>query len=163
MKALPVFDNRRQKQKVSAFFEFVAQLAANLIASLGLDGQVAAGTVLSTEPSEEEAQKVIDFSDRSHRAFAAAARGALLDADGRRKAVDKINIRASKLLHKLPGVSVHRVQKAALSFGKEKIEGQRAFARATDTGDDNEPIARNIQREVFQVVLTRAMNGYGDA
>ena len=104
---------------------------------------------------------MIDLGYRGHGAFATAPRGALLDADCGRKTIDLIDVRAGELLHKLPGVSVHRVKKTALAFGKQKIEGQRAFARATDASDDDEPIAGNLQRKVLQVMLARAMNGYG--
>ena len=61
-----------------------------------------------------------------------------------------------ELLHELPRVSVHRIQKTPLPFGKEKIKGQRAFARTTHTSNNHEAIAWNLQREVFEIMLACA-------
>src|ERR1017187_7126484 len=94
-------------------------------------------------------------------ALAAAARIALLDAHGRRNAGDEVNVRPGELLDKLPRIDVHRIQKAALPFRKQQVERERAFARTADPGDDNEFVAWNFKREVFEVVLACAVNGNG--
>ena len=89
------------------------------------------------------------------------AAGALLDADRGRNAGDQVHVRPRHLLHELPGVDVHRIQETPLPFRKEEVKGQRAFARAADSGDDHKLVARNDQGEVLQVVLPRAVDGDG--
>src|SRR5207247_2269471 len=100
-----------------------------------------------------------DFSNSGDRAFAAAPAGALLDAHGGRDAGDEIDVGPGELLDELAGVSVHRIQKAALPLGKEQIEGEGAFARPAHPGNNHELVSRNDEREVLQIVLPRAING----
>ncbi len=71
---------------------------------------------------------MVNLSYGGYRALAAPAAGALLDADGRRYPGDEVHVGAGELLDELPRVHIHRIQKPALPFGKEEIEGQRAFA-----------------------------------
>src|SRR5439155_24682439 len=99
--------------------------------------------------------------DRGDGAFASATAGARLDADGWGNARDEINIRAGELLDELAGVSVHRVQKPPLAFGKEQVESEGALSGATHAGDNDEAVAGNGKGEVFQVMLPGAMNGNG--
>ena len=149
MKALAVLDDRGEQGQISARFCFSLQALAELVAGLRLDGPVAIRTVLNAEPGKEQAQKMIDFGDRGDGALAATATGALLDADRGRNAGDEVDIGPGELLDELAGISVHRIQKAALSFGKQKIEGKRALARTADACDDDKLVARNRQRDIF--------------
>ena len=71
---------------------------------------------------------------------------------------DQIDIRPGHLLDELPRIDVHRIQKTPLAFRENKIKRQRAFARAADAGDDHEFLARNLEREILQIMLARAMH-----
>ncbi len=101
---------------------------------------------------------MINLGDRGDGAFAAAAAGALLDADRGRDASDEIHVGTGHLLDELPGIHVHRIQEASLSLGKQEVEGQRAFAGTAHTGEDDKLITRHAQRDVFEIMLAGAMD-----
>src|SRR5207249_3091866 len=103
-------------------------------------------------------EKVINLSDSCDGAFATSVAGALLDADGGRDAGDQIHVGAGKLFDELPGIEAHRIQKAPLALGEQEVKRQRALAGAADTGDNDKPVAGDRQRQVFQVVLPRAVD-----
>ena len=63
------------------------------------------------------------------------------------------------MFDELPGVEVHGIQEAPLTFGEEQIKRQRALARPADARHHDELIARNGQRDIFQIMLARAVNG----
>ena len=66
-----------------------------------------------------------------------------------------------QLLDKLPGIKVHRIQETPLAFGEQQIKRQRALARPADPGHDDKFVPWNRQRDVFQIMLARAMNDDG--
>ena len=82
----------------------------------------------------------------------------LLDRDGRREPFDQIDIRLVHALQKLPGIGGERFDIAPLAFGVKRIEGERGFARAGESGDDDHVVARQVEIDVFQVVRARAAN-----
>ncbi len=88
-----------------------------------------------------------------------AARRALLDAHGGRKPLDQIDVGPRELFDKLPRVRVHRIEEAPLAFGEEQIEGERALARTAHAGDDDELVAGNGERKIFQIMLARSVDG----
>ena len=65
---------------------FAYQLAAQFIPCLRLAPALAIGTILRPEPRKEQPQEMINLGHGRDGAFAAAARGPLLDADRRRNA-----------------------------------------------------------------------------
>ena len=161
VKTLAVFHDGRQQEQIAALLHLRQQTAAHLVARLRLDPRLTIGAILRAEPREEQAQEVIDLRDRGHRALAAAAGIALFDADRRGNAGDEVHVRPGHLLDKLPRVSVHRIEEAALALGKNQVEGQRALARTAHAGDHHELPARNRDREVLQIVLARAVDADG--
>ena len=66
---------------------------------------------------------------RHGRSHAAAAR-ALLDGDCRRDAPHCVHIRHRRRLHHGAGVGIEALEVAALSLGKDDVEGERGFAGA---------------------------------
>ena len=131
--------------------------------TLFLDRQIAIGTKLRAGLGEEQPEKMINLRHRGDGRFAAAARDALLDGDAGRHAFDQIDIRLFQLLDELPRVGRHAVEKTALPFGKKNIEREGRFARTAQAGDDHHLVARNIERDVLQVVLARAVDADGVA
>ena len=104
-------------------------------------------------------ENIVTLQQLTFAGITAAARMALFDADGRGNAGDQIHLRPGQLLDELPGIDIHRIQEPALAFGKEQIKGQRAFARPTQTGDNDELIARDGQGNILEIVFARAMDG----
>ncbi len=60
-----------------------------------------------------------------------------------------------ELAKKLAGVARKGFDITPLSLGIKGVERQGAFARAAYSGEDNQLIARQIEIDVLQVVLTR--------
>ena len=101
---------------------------------------------------------MIDLGNGRDRALASAAAGALFDGDRRRNAENRIHIGTRRGLDELPGVGVERFEIAALAFGEEDVERQRAFAAAADAGDDGELVARDADIDALEVVLARVVD-----
>ena len=137
----------------------VTQLRGDVREGGGGDGDAAVGAELRAELRVEQAQEVVDLGDRGHGGFSAAPRDALLDGHRRRETGDVVHIGLLHLLDELAGVGGHAVEEAALSLGKEDVEGERRLARSAEAGDDDEFVARDVERDVLEVVLARS----GDA
>src|SRR2546423_765499 len=101
---------------------------------------------------------MINFGHCRDGRFATAARNALLDRDARGQTLDEIDIGSFELFDELPRVRRHAVEKSSLSFREQNVEGKSRFAGAAQTGDHDHLVARNFDIDVFQVVLTRAVD-----
>jgi hypothetical protein len=145
----------------SPLSQFIPEPGKELIPRLSFDGKITVRAVSGAETAEEQAQEVVDFRDCGDGAFATSARVALLKADGGWDSDYSIDIGPRELLDELPGVGVHRIEKAPLALRKQQIKGKRAFARATHAGDHNEAAARDLERDVLEVVFARAMDADG--
>ena len=128
------------------------------IHALRLDRHVATRAVLGAELHEQQAQEMVDFGQRGHRALAPAAAGALLDRHRWRNAVDRVNVGTRGRLDELARVGVERLQVAALSFGEHEVEGKSGFAAARDARHDGKAVARDGDVDVLEVVLARMVH-----
>src|SRR5205085_6502498 len=66
-----------------------------------------------------------------------------------------------RLLHlvkELPGISGERFDVFSLPFRIDRVEGEGRLSRTAQPGDDHQFVARNFQREILQIMLTRAAN-----
>ncbi len=128
----------------------------DLLGGLARDGPAAVGAVRRAHGGVEQAQVVVDLGDGADGRSRAAAGGLLLDGDGRAEAFDGIHVGPLDLIEELPRVGRERLDVAALPFGVDGVEGQRALARAGQTGDHRQRVAGNADVDVAQVVLARA-------
>ena len=62
-------------------------------------------------------------------------------------------------LEELARISGERLDVAALPFGIDGVERQRALARAGEAGDHGQRLARDIDVDILQIVLARAADG----
>ena len=118
------------------------------------DGDLAAAVraVRHADVGEQQPQVVVDLGDRADRRARIRAGRLLLDGDGRRQAVDQIDVRLLHLLEELPGVGRQRLDVAPLPFGVDRVEGERRLARAGQAGDDDQLVAREVDVDVLEVV-----------
>ena len=123
--------------------------------------QIAVRAKLRSRFGEEQPEKMINFGHGRDGRFAAAARDALLDRHARRQAFDQIDIRLFQLFDELPRVGRHAVEKTALAFRKKKIERERRFSRTAQAGDDDHLVARDLERDVLEIMLARAVDRDG--
>ena len=83
---------------------------------------------------------------------------ALLDGDGRRQSLDRLDIGLLHLVEKLARVCGERLHVLALSLGKNGVKRQRTLSRARHAGDDHQAVAGEIHRQVLEIVLAGAAN-----
>ena len=101
---------------------------------------------------------VVDLRRRPHGRARIADAVLLADGDGRRDAVDPVDVRLLHPLEELPGVCRQRLDVAPLSFGVDRVEGERRLARPADARDDDELPERKRQIDILQVVRARAVD-----
>ncbi len=59
----------------------------------------------------------------------------------------------------MPSVGRHGVEKATLSLRKDEVEGEGGFSATRETGDDDHFVARNVEGDILEVVVTCSVNG----
>ena len=82
------------------------------------------------QPGVQQPQVVVDLGDRGHRAPRIVAAGPLVDRNRRLQALDQVDVGPFELVQELPGVDREALDILPLALGIERVEGQRAFARA---------------------------------
>ena len=128
----------------------------DLLRRLPLDLGAARRAVWPAGTGVEQAEVVVDLGDGADRR-ARVARGRLLvDGDRRGQALDEVDVGLVHLAEELAGVRRERLDVAALALGEDRVEGQRGLAAAGETGEDDERVARQVDRDVLEVVLARA-------
>ena len=123
---------------------------------LRLQRELVLGAVRRAGARVEKPQIVVDLGHGAHRRARVVARRLLLDRDRGRQALDQVHLGLRHQLEELARVRRERLDVAALAFGVERVEGERAFARARKAGDHHEPVARQLEAEVLQVVGARS-------
>ena len=111
----------------------------NLLDGLRLDSLSAVGAVRDAHAREEDAEVVGDLGDGAHGRARGLRERSLLDRNGRRETIDALDVGLRELLEELPRVRRKRLDVAALAFGVDGVERERAFARAARPRDDDEP------------------------
>ena len=136
---------RRQHHHVDDAFE---GLRRDLAAA-----QVAMG---HADVGEEQPQVVVDLGDRADRRTRVRPGRLLLDRDGRRQAVDQVDVRLLHLLEELAGVGGQRFDIAPLALGVNRVEGERGLPRPRQAGNDDQPVTREVDVDILEVVDARA-------
>src|SRR6185312_355518 len=70
--------------------------------------------------------------------------------------INGVNVRTLHLVEKLARVCGKRFYIAALAFGINSVKSERRFARTAKPRDYRQGIARDFNRNVFQIVLASA-------
>ena len=130
-------------------------LVDDLLDRLALDG-VAVGAVRDADPREQQPQVVVDLGDGADRRARVARRALLVDRDGRRQPVDLVDVGLLHLAEELAGVGAQALDVAALALRVDGVEGEARLAAAGQAGDDDEPVARERDVDVLEVVFARA-------
>ena len=99
---------------------------------------------------------VVDLGDGADRRARVARRALLVDRDGRRQAVDLVDVRLLHLAEELAGVGAQALDVAALALGVDRVEGEARLAAPGQAGDDDQPVARERDVDVLEVVFARA-------
>ncbi len=152
----PAHHRRQQVEPGSVFHREDA--VDHLRDGLALDRQARGGRVGDADPREQQAHIVVDLGHRAHGRPGVARGGLLLDRDGRREALDGIDVRLLHQLQELPGVGRQALDIAALPLGIDRVEGEGRFARARQPRQHDQAVAGHVDIDVLEVVLARAAN-----
>ena len=128
------------------------QRGQDLLRRLLADRRAALPADRLAQPGIEQPQVIVDLGDGGHRAAGIVAPGPLVDGDRRLQALNQVNVRPFQLMEELPGIRGEAFDVLPLPFGVERVEGQRTLAGAAGAGDHDQPIARQGEIEVLQVV-----------
>ena len=96
---------------------------------------------------------VANFSHRTHGAARGSDGVALLDGDSGRDAFDAVHLRLVHAVEELPRVGRESFDVAALAFGVKRVERERTFTRTAQARDDDEPVQRQIEIKVLEIVV----------
>ncbi len=151
--ALAVDDERRKQPDVLAAM-IAQQLRGDRFDGLRRDGRAVVDAMLQAELHVQQPQEVPDLGRGRDRALAPAARQPLLDRDGRRNAVHRIDFRAAGRLHDRARIRIQRFEVTALPFMEQDVERERRLAGTGHAGDHVELAVRDVDVERLQVVLT---------
>ena len=136
-------------------------LVGNLVGGLARDGSPALGAVRSADAGKEQTQVVVDLRHGAHRRAGVSRRGLLVNGDRGGKAVDAVQIRLVHLPQELSCVAGEGLHVTTLTLGIDGVKGEARLARAGEAGDDDEPVARDVDVDVSEVVLAGAADDDG--
>ena len=132
--------------------------ADDLLAGLGRDRPAALRAVPAADPGVEHAQEVVNLGDRADGRPRIVAGRLLRDRDRRAQAADVVDLGLGHLAQKLPGEGGQTLDVPPLPLGIERVERQRALARAGDAGQADELVARQSHVDAAEVVLAGALD-----
>ena len=154
---LPPLDQRGQDLRPLPGVE-LEDPGDDLVDRLARDRTPALVAMLPPDPREKQAQVVVDLG-RCGDGRARIPRGAaLFDRDGRRETRDVVDVRLLHLTEELPRVGGERFDVAPLTLGVERVESEGRLARAGDSGQHDERIAGEGDRDVLEVVFAGAFD-----
>ena len=152
--ALLVADDRGQQHDARARRQGEDSIH-NVAGGLADDGHAGLRAIGLADVGVEQAQVVVNLGGGGDDGAGAGAGAALLDGDGGGKPLDEVHVRLLHLVEELPGVGREGLDVLALALGVNGVEGERGLARTAQAGDDHQLVARDVQREVLEVMLTR--------
>ena len=130
----------------------------DLLRGLARHGPSADRAVGMADAGIQKAEVVVDLGDRPHGRARVAGGRLLVDGDGRRQALDEVDVGLVHLAQELAGVGGEGLDVAALALGVDGVEGQGGLARAGQAGEDDQLVPGQVERDIAQIVLTSAAN-----
>ena len=153
--ALATADHRREDLEPVALGQ-LEDAVDDLLRGLAGDVATALGAVRVTDAGVEQPQVVVDLGDGADGGPRVAVGRLLVDRDGRRQALDEVDVGLVHLAQELPGVGGQRLDVAALALGEDRVEGQARLAGPGQPGEHDQSVAGKVERDVLEVVLTRS-------
>src|SRR5262249_1506188 len=126
---------------------------------LAFDRQPGGRRIGHTDARPKQTHVVVNFGDGADGRPRIARGGLLFNRDRGRQAVDLIDVRLLHHFEKLPRVSGQALDVAPLPFGVDRVEGERGFAGPGQSRKHHETVARNVEIDVFEIVLARTADG----
>ncbi len=155
--ALAVADDRRVHGEPRPLRQ-PEDLVDDRLLALAADRSPADRAVRPADPRVEQAQVVVDLGHGADRRARVAAGRLLVDRDRRAEAVDRVDVRLLHHLQELARVGAQALDVAPLALGVDRVERQAGLARAGQAGDADQPVPRQADRDVLEVVLPGAVD-----
>src|SRR6266536_503376 len=153
---LAILDERPEHEQPGALRQG-EDLVHDLLDGLPLD-RVAVRAMRDADPGEQEPEVVVDLGHGPDGGSGIAAGALLVDGDRRREAVDLVDIGLLHLAEELAGVRGQALDVAALALGIDGVEGEAGLTASRQAGDHDQPITREGDGHILEVVLARATN-----
>ncbi len=112
-------------------------------------------TTRSAGARPQDAQVVVDLRRRRDRRTRLSVTGARFHGDRGAQTFDALDGRAILRTQELPRVRRQRFDEASATLGIDRVQRERALARTARSRDDDELVARDVERDVLQVVRPR--------
>jgi hypothetical protein len=113
------------------------------------DRLAAAAAVELRRPREQELQMVVQLGHRADRRARGAHRVGLVDGDGRRDALDCVDLGLVHAVEELAGVGAEGLDVAPLPLGVQRVEDERRLPRARNAGHHDQLAGRDRQVQVL--------------
>ena len=114
------------------------------------------GAVRLADAREEQAQVVVDLRHRPDGGARVVGGRLLLDRDRGRQPLDQVDVRLLHELQELPRVGRKGFDVAPLPLRIERVEGEGRLPRSGQAGDHHQPVARNVEVDIPEVVRAGA-------
>ena len=111
--------------------------------ALALHGLAARRAVRSAGARVEQAQVVVDLGDGADGRARIVAGGLLLDRDGGRQPLDRVDVRFLHQAQELARVRGQRLDVPALPLRVNRVEGEGRLPGTRESGDDGESVPRD--------------------
>ena len=131
-------------------------LVDDLLGRLPLDRGAAGGAVRPAGAGVEQAEVVVDLGDGADRGARVLRGGLLVDRHRGRQPLDEVDVGLVHLAEELAGVRRQRLDVPALTLGEDGVERQRGLPGAGESGEHDQGVPREVQRDVLEVVLPGA-------
>ena len=110
------------------------------------------------EPAEQDAQHRVRVGGGADRGAGVGAHPLLVDDDRGRQPVEDVDVGPGQRRHEALHERAVGLVDQPLRLGGDRAEDQRALARAGDAGEDGQPALRDLDADVLEVVLARAVH-----
>ena len=158
--ALAAADHRRQQQPGRAF-GLRQHAVDHLRHFLRFEHGAVIGAARLADAREQQAQVIVDFGDGADGRARVVRGRLLLDRNRRRQALNGVHVRLLHHRQELPSIGRQRFDIAALALGIERVEGERGLAGTGQAGEHDQLIARQVQRNILEIVRARAADADG--
>ena len=108
------------------------------------------------DAGEEQPQEIVYFRRGGDGGAGIADIDLLLDGDGRGDALDHLHVGLGHPAEELPGIGGEALREAALALREQRVERQGGLSAPGNARDHHEPVARDLYRNVLQVVDLRS-------
>ena len=94
----------------------------------------------------------MNLGDGSKRAPGIGHADPLVDRHGRRQAFDRIDVGRLEQIRNSPAKAGQAFEIPPLALGMDRVKSQRALSRSAHSRQNHEPVARQIDVDILQVV-----------